>query len=199
MAVPGTRSPRPTASRRPSTASARPDGKQWTFDLASLASEGPLDIVLTPGTVEGLPDGANGSTFEISFQPPSSDALTTASSSGESTSVEEGSTTRGGGEVTGTDSAAAGTPGGASAYEAPGPAGADQPQAQPEGGEQQQAAAPPKVQDEGRPAASTADTRRNLVLSGSVLFAILGAVVLTAAAQRQFPTVGRPSRTESAA
>jgi hypothetical protein len=51
------------------------DGSAWVFDLALLPSARVVDLVLTPGTVEGRPEGAAGSVFAVAFERPGADAL----------------------------------------------------------------------------------------------------------------------------
>ncbi len=53
------------------------DGTTWTFDLTSLQFGDQISVVLTPGTVEGQPEGANGSAFSLTFEPPTPDAIQT--------------------------------------------------------------------------------------------------------------------------
>lgn len=53
------------------------DGSTWTFDLTALQFGDQISVVLTPGTVEGQPEGANGSAFSITFEPPTPDAIQT--------------------------------------------------------------------------------------------------------------------------
>src|SRR5439155_3063775 len=56
------------------------DGSAWTFAVAPLATGGTLDVVLVPGKVAGAPTGADGSTFQLAFDKPGSDSLTTTRS-----------------------------------------------------------------------------------------------------------------------
>lgn len=50
-----------------------------TFALGPLVADGGLDVVLVPGTVEGLPPGANGSSFRLTFEAPGADSFSTSS------------------------------------------------------------------------------------------------------------------------
>jgi hypothetical protein len=51
------------------------DGASWTFDLSALQFGDEVNVVLVPGTVEGQPEGANGSAFSLTFDAPTSDAI----------------------------------------------------------------------------------------------------------------------------
>lgn len=53
------------------------DGTTWTFDLTALQFDDKINIVLTPGTVDELADGANGSGFSLTFEKPTADAIQT--------------------------------------------------------------------------------------------------------------------------
>jgi len=53
------------------------DGASWSFALAPLVSDGVLDVTLVPGVDETLPAGANGSTFQLVFAPPTAGSLVT--------------------------------------------------------------------------------------------------------------------------
>jgi hypothetical protein len=53
------------------------DGLSWTWDLKGLQIKQTVDVILVAGKVEGVPDGANGSTFQMSFAKPSSESLET--------------------------------------------------------------------------------------------------------------------------
>lgn len=55
------------------------DGATWTFALAPLLSDGILDITLVPGLDPTLPDGANGSAFQLVFEAPTTASLATSS------------------------------------------------------------------------------------------------------------------------
>ena len=58
------------------------DGKTWTFALAPLLSDGIVDVTLVPGIDPELPEGANGSTFQLVFTAPTAASLTTTSGGG---------------------------------------------------------------------------------------------------------------------
>ena len=51
------------------------DGATWTFGLAPLLSDGIIDITLVPGVEASQPEGANGSTFQLAFNPPTAASL----------------------------------------------------------------------------------------------------------------------------
>lgn len=53
------------------------DGSTWTFALTPLLVDGLLDLLLVPGTVDGAPPGADGSTFQLAFEPVASSDLET--------------------------------------------------------------------------------------------------------------------------
>jgi hypothetical protein len=57
------------------------DGETWSFELDLLRTDDALDVVLVPGSVEGL--DVVGSTFGITFERPASDDLTVAGSGGD--------------------------------------------------------------------------------------------------------------------
>lgn len=63
------------------------DGKTWTFALAPLLSDGILDITLVPGVDPTLPEGANGSVFQLVFDAPSTASLATTSDGGGGTDL----------------------------------------------------------------------------------------------------------------
>ena len=66
------------------------DGTTWTFALAPLASDGIVDVTLVPGVDPSRPEGANGSTFQLAFDPPTAASLaTTSGSSGDDFSVPD--------------------------------------------------------------------------------------------------------------
>jgi hypothetical protein len=54
------------------------DGTSWTFDLTALQFNNKVNVVLVPGTVEGQPEGTNGSAFSLTFEPPTADSLQTS-------------------------------------------------------------------------------------------------------------------------
>ncbi|MGQ0831288.1 MAG: hypothetical protein ACT4OV_06380 [Microthrixaceae bacterium] len=58
------------------------DHASWTFALAPLVSDGIVDVTLVPGIDPSRPDGANGSTFQLSFEAPSGASLATSSGGG---------------------------------------------------------------------------------------------------------------------
>lgn len=53
------------------------DGSTWTFALAPLASDGIVDVTLVPGVDPSRPEGANGSSFQLAFEPPTAASLAT--------------------------------------------------------------------------------------------------------------------------
>lgn len=53
------------------------DGATWTFALAPLASDGIVDVTLVPGVDPSRPEGANGSSFQLAFEPPTAASLAT--------------------------------------------------------------------------------------------------------------------------
>ena len=53
------------------------DGLTWTWDLSKLQLKTTVDVILVAGKVKDLPDGANGSTFQIAFAKPTSESLET--------------------------------------------------------------------------------------------------------------------------
>lgn len=53
------------------------DKKSWTFALAPLTSDGIVDVTLVPGVDASAPAGANGSTFQLAFNPPTTTSLAT--------------------------------------------------------------------------------------------------------------------------
>lgn len=55
------------------------DATSFTFALGPLLTNGLIDVVLVPGTVEGAPEGANGSPFEVVFKAPTAASLQTTS------------------------------------------------------------------------------------------------------------------------
>lgn len=55
------------------------DGATWTFAVAPLASDGIVDVTLVPGVDPAAPEGANGSSFQLAFEPPTAASLTTTS------------------------------------------------------------------------------------------------------------------------
>jgi hypothetical protein len=57
------------------------DGQTWSFELDLLRTEDALDVILVPGSVEGL--DVVGSTFSITFERPDAGDLTVGSSGGE--------------------------------------------------------------------------------------------------------------------
>lgn len=59
-----------------------PDGKTWTFALAPLLSDGIVDVTLVPGVDPALPEGANGSSFQLAFAAPTAASLATTSGGG---------------------------------------------------------------------------------------------------------------------
>ncbi len=54
------------------------DGKTWTFPLAPLLSDEILDVTLVPGLDPTRPEGANGSVFQLVFNPPTVASLVTS-------------------------------------------------------------------------------------------------------------------------
>jgi hypothetical protein len=58
------------------------DGSSWTFALTPLLSDGVLDVTLVPLKDPTLPPGADGSTFQLVFEPPTAAALTTTTGGG---------------------------------------------------------------------------------------------------------------------
>ena len=64
------------------------DGGSWTFALAPLVSDGIVDVTLVPGVDPDLPDGANGSTFQLVFAPPTAASLATTSGEGPSVPLD---------------------------------------------------------------------------------------------------------------
>lgn len=67
------------------------DGTTWTFALAPLASDGIVDVTLVPGVDPSRPEGANGSAFQLAFEPPTAASLatTTGGSGGTDFSVPD--------------------------------------------------------------------------------------------------------------
>ncbi len=59
------------------------DHLTWTFALAPLVSGRLLDVTLVPGIDPTRPAGANGSTFQLAFDPPSGASLATTSGGSE--------------------------------------------------------------------------------------------------------------------
>lgn len=53
------------------------DGMSWTFPIGALQFEDRFNIVLTPGQVDGAPEGANGSSFTLVFEPPTAADIAT--------------------------------------------------------------------------------------------------------------------------
>ena len=53
------------------------DGASWTFPLGTLQFEDRFNVVLTPGEVEGAPEGANGSSFTLVFEEPTAADIAT--------------------------------------------------------------------------------------------------------------------------
>lgn len=53
------------------------DGATWTFGLAPLLSAGIVDVTLVPGVDTSRPAGADGSTFQLAFDPPTAASLAT--------------------------------------------------------------------------------------------------------------------------
>ena len=53
------------------------DGASWTFALGPLQSEDRIDVVIVPGTVDGAPEGANGSAFTLVFEEPAATDIAT--------------------------------------------------------------------------------------------------------------------------
>lgn len=53
------------------------DGTSMTFDLAAVMRDQIVNVVLVPGTVDGLPEGLNGATFTLVFDAPASSDLVT--------------------------------------------------------------------------------------------------------------------------
>lgn len=53
------------------------DAATMTFDLSSFAVDPVVDVVLVPGSVEGAPEGLDGSTFTLVFAPPEDADLVT--------------------------------------------------------------------------------------------------------------------------
>ena len=49
----------------------------WTWDLSKLQVKTTVDIILVAGKVKDLPEGTNGSTFQLAFEKPSSASLAT--------------------------------------------------------------------------------------------------------------------------
>jgi hypothetical protein len=58
------------------------DGKTWTFALAPLLSDGIVDVTVVPGVDPTVPEGANGSVFQLAFNAPTAASLTTTSGAG---------------------------------------------------------------------------------------------------------------------
>ena len=52
-----------------------PDGLSWTWDLAKLQIKTTIDVILVAGKVKELPEGANGSTFQLAFAKPTAESL----------------------------------------------------------------------------------------------------------------------------
>lgn len=61
------------------------DGATWTFGLEPLLSGGIVDVTLVPGVDPSRPQGADGSTFQLAFNPPTAASLTTTPGSAPST------------------------------------------------------------------------------------------------------------------
>jgi hypothetical protein len=55
------------------------DGTAMTFDLSTVVTGDTVDVLIVPGTVEGLPPGANTSTFTLVFEAPEDTDLVAAS------------------------------------------------------------------------------------------------------------------------
>jgi hypothetical protein len=55
-----------------------PDGATWSFAVAALQFGANLNVVIVPGTVEGQPAGASGSTFSLVFEAPGPASIETA-------------------------------------------------------------------------------------------------------------------------
>jgi hypothetical protein len=53
------------------------DSTSWSFDLSSLQFSDQVNVVIVPGTVEGQPEGANYSTFSVTFEPATAESLVT--------------------------------------------------------------------------------------------------------------------------
>ena len=53
------------------------DGTSWSFDLSTLQFAENVNVVIVPGTVEGQPEGANYSSFSVTFEPPTVESLAT--------------------------------------------------------------------------------------------------------------------------
>lgn len=60
------------------------DGTAWSFALAPLLSDGVVDVTLVPGVDPTLPEGANGSVFQLVFAAPTSASLETTAGGGPS-------------------------------------------------------------------------------------------------------------------
>jgi hypothetical protein len=55
------------------------DGTEWAFPVGPLQFGDKLNVVITPGTVDGAPEGLNGSSFRLVFAPPTPESVTTVS------------------------------------------------------------------------------------------------------------------------
>lgn len=75
-AQPWEEKPQPDCSRQAVGALAE-DGTTMSFDLSAVAPASLVDVVLVPGTVEGLPEGINGASFTLVFEAPTDDDLVT--------------------------------------------------------------------------------------------------------------------------
>jgi hypothetical protein len=53
------------------------DGTAWSFDLTGLQFTDQVNVVIVPGTVDGQPEGANYSTFSLTFEPVTVEGLAT--------------------------------------------------------------------------------------------------------------------------
>jgi hypothetical protein len=53
------------------------DGLSWEWDLSKLQIKTAVDVILVAGKVKDLPEGANGSTFQLAFAKPTAESLDT--------------------------------------------------------------------------------------------------------------------------
>lgn len=67
--------PQPACDAAGVTGQRADDGTSWTFDLTSLQFSDQVNVVLVPGVVEGQPEGANGSSFSLTFEAPTAESI----------------------------------------------------------------------------------------------------------------------------
>lgn len=77
-AKPWTEHPQPACEAGGVQGTRSTDGMSWRFDLTTLQFGDKVNVVLVPGLVEGQPEGANGSSFSLTFDPPTTEAIQTS-------------------------------------------------------------------------------------------------------------------------